>query len=87
MDIKIDKDFSLKSDLRNVILVKTYTGKSGEAKGKIQEEPIGYYATIQQALKSYLKIKINLSDATTIQEILDDIAKIEKTIEEVLRGN
>lgn len=83
MNIKIDKDYSIKSDLRNVILVE----KRISEKGELYDNNLGYYATVQGALKGYLRVKTNLSDATTIQELLSDIRRIEKTIENVLNGN
>lgn len=86
MNIKIDNDYKLTSDDRNVILVKTWIGQEGKSKGKEQESNVGYYANVQGALKGYLRIKTNLSDATTIKELLADVRKIEKTIEEVLKG-
>lgn len=74
MNIKIDKDYSIKSDLRNVILVE----KRISEKGELYDNNLGYYATVQGALKGYLRVKTNLSDATTIQELLSDIRRIEK---------
>lgn len=85
MNIKIDKDYSIKSDARNVILVENKISEKGESKGETYENNMGYYSTVQGALKDYLRIKTNLSEATTIKELLSDIARIEKTIEEVLR--
>lgn len=87
MNIRIDEKYSLKSDPRNVILVENKTVQDGKNKGEIREVPISYHATVQCALKDYLRIKTNLSEAATIQELLQDIKKIEKTIEAVLNGN
>lgn len=86
MNIKIDENYKLTSDDRNVILVKTWIGQEGKSKGKEQKLNVGYYANVQGALKDYLRIKTNLSEATTIKELLADVDKIEKTIEEVLKG-
>lgn len=87
MNIKIDENYSLKSDPRNVILVENKIVQEGKDKGSVRETPISYHATVQCALKDYLRIKTNLSEATTIQELLQDIKKIEKNIEKVLKGN
>lgn len=86
MNIKIDKEYKLTSDSRSVMLVKTWIGQEGKSKGKEQESNVGYYASVQGALKDYLRIQTNLSNATTIKELLADVKKIEKTIEEVLKG-
>lgn len=87
MNIEIDERYSLNSDERNVILIRKEIIRSGKKKGKIREFNIGYYGTVQATLKGYLRVKINISEATTIQELLQDIKKIEKTIEMVLKGN
>lgn len=86
MDIKIDKEYSLQSDERNIILVKTKRAKKGENTGKKYEENVGYYSTVQMALNDYLRIKTNLSEATSIQELLTEVKEIRKTIENVLNG-
>lgn len=86
MNINIDNEYKLTSDSRSVILVKTWIGQEGKSKGVEQEANVGYYANVQAALKDYLRIKTNLSNATTIKELLADVKKIEKTIEEVLKG-
>lgn len=80
MNIKIDENFSLKSDPRNVILVEN---KISENK-KEYESTIGYYGNIEGALKGYLKYKINTSEATTLNEILDEIKEIHNTIDKLL---
>lgn len=86
MNIKIDKNYSLKSDARNVMLVENKTIKEGDNKGNPTEITLGYYGTIEGALKGYLRLKINLSDATTIKGLLQDIESIKKTIENTLEG-
>lgn len=87
MNIKIDKNYSLKSDARNVMLVENKVIQEGDNKGNPTEITLGYYGTIEGALKGYLRLKINLSDATTIEGLLKEIKKIEKTIENILEGN
>jgi hypothetical protein len=81
MNIKIDENYSIKSDLRNVILVENKITEEG----KEYDSPIGYYGTIESALKGYLKTRINLSNATTIQELLAEIKNTKKIIENTLK--
>lgn len=87
MNIKIDKNYSLKSDARNVMLVENKVIQEGDNKGNPTEITLGYYGTIEGALKGYLRLKINLSDATTIEGLLKEIESIKKTIENTLEGN
>lgn len=86
MNIKIDKEYSLQSDERNVILVRTKKAKKGENTGKKYEENVGYYSTVQMALNDYLRVKTNLSEATSIPELLTEVEEVRKTIEKVLKG-
>lgn len=86
MNIKIDNNYSLRSDLRNVILVENKIIQEGENKGKPTETTIGYYGTVEGALNGYLKVKTNLSNATSIKELLDEIKSVKTIISEVLQG-
>ena len=86
MNIKIDKEYSIQSDERNVILVRTKEVKRGKNAGEIYEENVSYNATVQKALKDYLRVKTNLSEATSIQELLNEVKEIKKTINDVLGG-
>ncbi len=86
MNIKIDENYSLKSDDRNVILIENKVVQDGKNKGKEYEENIGFYPTVQAAMKGYLRLQTNKSDATTIKELIADVERIEKTIENTLKG-
>lgn len=82
MKIKIDDNYSLSSDARNVMLVENKVSQEG----KEYETTVGYYGTVETALKGYLRLKINSSDAITVPELMADIKRVEKTIEAVLKG-
>lgn len=86
MNIKIDKEYSIQSDERNIILVRTKEVKKGKNIGGDYNENVSYSATIQAALNDYLRVKTNLSEATTIQELLNEVKEIRKTINKVLGG-
>lgn len=86
MNINIDNEYGLRSDERNVILVRIKESKTGKNAGEIYEENVTYHANVQGALKSYLRIKTNLSEATSIQELLDEVKETKKIIENVLGG-
>ena len=84
MNIRIDKDYKLTSDERNVILTKISIGQSGKSKGKEVESNVGYYGTIEHALNDYLRIKINTSQATSINELKAEIREVKKTIQRMM---
>lgn len=86
MNIKIDKEYTLQSDDRNIILVRTNKVKKGENAGGTYDQNISYHGTLQAALKDYLRVKTNTSQATSIQELLNEVKEIKKTIENVLNG-
>lgn len=86
MNIKIDKNYSLKSDLRNVILVENKVVQEGGNAGKEYEENISFHATLENALKDYKRVMINTFEATSIKELLKRVEEIDKTIEKVLGG-
>lgn len=87
MDIKIDNEYSIQSDERNIILVKTRKVENGKNKGEIYEQNVSYHSTLQSALKDYLRVKTNLSEATSVQELLKEVEEIKKIIEDVLNLN
>ena len=80
MNIKIDEEYSIQSDERNVILVRSKEVQRGKNAGEIYEENLGYYGTVQGLLNDYLRIKTNMSDATSIKELLKEVKEIKKTI-------
>lgn len=84
MNIRIDKDYKLTSDERNVILTKISIGQSGKSKGKEVESNVGYYGTIEHALNDYLRIKINTSQATSINELKAEIREVKQTIKNMM---
>jgi hypothetical protein len=84
MNIRIDKDYKLTSDERNVILTKISIGQSGKSKGKEVESNVGYYGTIEHALNDYLRIKINTSQATSINELKAEIREVKQIIKKML---
>lgn len=86
MNIKIDKEYSIQSDERNIILVRAKESTRGKNTGEVYEANVSYHATVEKALNDYLRVKTNLSNATSIQELLNEIKEIKKTIENVLNG-
>ncbi len=84
MNIRIDNDYKLTSDERNVILTKISIGQSGKSKGKEVESNVGYYGNIEHALNDYLRIKINTSQATSINELKAEIREVKQIIKNMM---
>ena len=87
MDIRIDNDYKLTSDERNVILTKVQISQSGKSKGQEVYTNIGYYGNIEHALNDYLRVKINTSQATSINELKAEIREVKKTIQKMMEDN
>lgn len=83
IDIKIDDEYLLQSDERNIILVKKSIAQSGKNAGKEMLINVGYYGNIQSALKYYKKIKKNTSNAKSFEELFEVIDEINKKIDEI----
>lgn len=76
MKLDIGK-FNITSDDKNVTVHERYTKKDGEEGLKF----VGYYSTLQGALRGLLKNVINRSDAESVNELLSEIDRHEEHIE------
>ncbi|WP_144575414.1 hypothetical protein [Bacillus cereus] len=89
MNVQINEDYRLISDKHNVILQEKYEKVDNETKEKTGEygfKDVGYYPTLEMALKGFVK-KVSLnSKATNLKELLEEIKSIRKLISE-LAGN
>lgn len=83
MKVKLDGNVYLESDDQQFLLKeytgKTYTNKKGEEIEAYRN--LGYYGTIQQAIKGIVKKKLLESDATTLQELRNDVSNLKEMIE------
>ncbi|MGX5594657.1 hypothetical protein [Bacillus cereus] len=89
MNVQINDDYRLISDKHNVILQEKYEKVDNETKektGKFDFKDVGYYPTVEMALKGFLKKATLNSKATNLQELLEEIKSIRKLISE-LAGN
>lgn len=78
-ETSVEKSIYLESDSLQFIL-KKYNGKvsvSKEGKESDQYETLGYYTNIHSALGAIMKMKIKDSTATNLQELIEDIRRIE----------
>ena len=81
MKIMIDDTYGICSDENNYVLfeMKTKTEKSKSA-GEQVESNVGYYGTIQQALKGYAKISTRQPNQDGYKELLQKLDAIEQAI-------
>ncbi len=82
MKVKIDERFSIESDPYNFILKEVKRAKGG--KGQERTVIHGYYGSVADALNKVVKLKIKESTATTIQELVTDVRRIEEYIRSVV---
>lgn len=89
MNVQINEDYRLISDKHNVILQEKYEKVDNETKektGKFNFKDVGYYPTVEMALKGFLKKATLNSKANNLKELLEEIKSIRKLISE-LAGN
>ncbi len=79
-------NYVITSESRNIILNKAMTVQEGERAGEEYLSPIGFYSTVEQAMKAVGNHKIKQSEATSIKELMKEVREIRKLIEEVLEG-
>lgn len=82
MKVHIEGNLFLESDERQFI-IKEYSGKM-DGTGKEMFKSLGYYPTIEQALKGFVNMKIKQSTASTLSELIQDVKRIELYIKSKL---
>jgi hypothetical protein len=76
MKVTVEGNLFIESDAYNFILKEQTVKKDGSGEGKTIVH--GYFSNIEQAMKRVLKMKIKQSTATTLQELVRDIRRIEE---------
>lgn len=88
MKVHVDGPFYIKADAMNVTLEEDTGRKTTVNKGKPdeKEESIfkvhGYFATVEQALQKFVKIKVSKSKAKTIAALLKEMRELKAMIKE-----
>lgn len=80
------KDYYIDSDEHNFILGKVNVkGEDSANAGETYEVAIGYYGTLGQALKGYLKhsLRKNSDDVTNVESLLKRLDELEVKIDKV----
>lgn len=85
MQININKDYRLASDPCNIVLQKRNVYKKGKNAGQEKWESIGYYNTLEQALKGYIDKRVKSSDAESIKEMLGICQDMKAEVENIFK--
>ncbi|WP_371318221.1 DUF5405 family protein [Paenibacillus elgii] len=76
--VKIENNLYIESDSLQFI-IKEYTGTKN-VKGADKYITHGYFASLGQAVKHLVKMKVDQSTATTLCELVQDMKRIEEYI-------
>lgn len=81
MRLMIDEKIGISSDENNFILFEIKVrGKDSKEAGAEFESTLGYYGTLQAALKGYAKYSVRHSDVKGMKELMAQLDAIEKAI-------
>jgi hypothetical protein len=83
MKIQVEDKLFVESDGMQFML-KQYNGKLDE-KGNEGYKVLGYFSTLAQAVKHLIKLECMASTAETFQQLLEDVARLEKKIDGVIK--
>lgn len=84
MKVQIEDNLYIEGDERN-IEVRRYTGKFDEKTEKELFKNYGYFTSVEGAVKKIIRMKLADSKATTLSELLVDLKRIEKEIENLIK--
>jgi hypothetical protein len=84
MKIQVEDKVFIESDGIQFIL-KKYSGAVDKKTGSEIFKALGYFSTLQQTVKHVIKMQCMESTATTFQQLFDDLDRIEKNIETLIK--
>jgi hypothetical protein len=79
MKVHIEDNIYLESDERQFI-IKKYTGSINKQTNQEVFVPLGYYSQLESVVKALVRMKIRQSSATTFEELIQDLKRIEEWI-------
>lgn len=82
MKIHVEDKLYIESDERQYIL-KEYTGKFDDKNNELYKT-LGYFGKVTQVLKHLVKLNIMKTEAENVRELIADVERIEKRIEDIL---
>lgn len=83
MKISVGNGIYIESDSMQ-FTIKKYTGTT-DKEGKEIGQALGYYSSLNHTLKGLLKLKVLASNATSIKELLEEVKRIEKEIDDLIK--
>ncbi len=86
--IDLDEDWKLGSDSMQWILYKKIERKTNEKEILSDEDKyyaVGFFATLENALRAYLDVKLRSSAAKSIKELYDNQQRIIRSLNKVLK--
>ena len=87
MKLIINDKYEIGSDPMNVILYEKHVvTRESENKGKAYKDPIGYYPSLEWALKDLLRRDVLVSEAECVKEIIECLERLGNDIVKALEG-
>lgn len=85
INIKLGEYGIKTSDKLNIVLVQYKTVQDVKSKnyGNTTEKVLGYYSTLEQALRGYTKLTENTCNANSINALLAELKAINSRIEKI----
>ena len=83
VNIQIDDKMSVISDANQYIL-REFKGLS-EKDGTENYETIGYFPTVESALKDYVEVTLRESNCTSIKQLIELHEQLKKKIDELIK--
>ncbi|WKV24043.1 hypothetical protein PSYJYH_000008 [Bacillus phage PSYJ-YH] len=81
MNIQLGENFKIISNEYNIILQEKYEKEKNRVKtGEYGFKDIGYYPTLDKALKGFTNKSILKSEATSLEELSKELKEIKKII-------
>ena len=81
MKLELDNNFYIESDESNFVLYKkSITSDKSKTPGKETVKPLGFYGTLQSALRGYVKYSTRLIENENVNQILEKLNSIESII-------
>ena len=86
MKIEINDKYRIQSDSVQIMVIqKSVISKPGSKhKGEESTATLGYFRTVQQAFKFLLQQQILDSDATSFEELIEEVERIEKELKQAI---
>lgn len=83
MKVQVEDKLYIESDDRQFIL-KEYNGKQ-DKDGNELYKTLGYFSSVTQALRHLVKMNVMKSEAATVRELIEDVERIEKRINDLIK--